>query len=280
MLMINQILTLGSRGIATKEWQEILRKLGHSNVISDGVFGAYTDAATRAAQKSKSLKVDGVVGDKTWGAFKRESSVIPTANPWDRYDWTPLHNWETGGKLYYEKFISGITWPGGQSGPTGGIGIDYGYLSNSEFDQYIAKHFSAANAVRLKSTVGKNKGVSGKAVANSLGDIKMPWNSAIQAFNEWTLPKFWRMTVAIYPELAGLCAPAVVALVGLVYNRGNRISGSSRVEMARIAPLVAQKDYQGIARQIRSMKRIWVGKKLDGLLLRREAEAKMVESCK
>ena len=34
-----------------------------------------------------------------------------------------------------------------------------------------------------------------------------------------------------------------------------------------------------IAKELRKMKRIWQGKGLDGLLTRREAEAKLVESC-
>ena len=49
--------------------------------------------------------------------------------------------------------------------------------------------------------------------------------------------------------------------------------------MLNIKNLVATKNYKGIAKEIRSMKRLWEGKGLDGLLKRREREAKMVESC-
>jgi GH24 family phage-related lysozyme (muramidase) len=48
--------------------------------------------------------------------------------------------------------------------------------------------------------------------------------------------------------------------------------------MAAIKPLVPKKDYNGIASQIRSMKRLWIGQGLDGLLKRRDEEAKMVQS--
>jgi hypothetical protein len=34
-----------------------------------------------------------------------------------------------------------------------------------------------------------------------------------------------------------------------------------------------------LAKEFRKMKRIWKGKGLDGLIERREAEAKLVESC-
>ena len=57
------------------------------------------------------------------------------------------------------------------------------------------------------------------------------------------------------------------------------MKGSRRSEMRNIRSLVLQKDYKSIAREIRSMKRIWRGKGLDGLLKRREAEAILVESC-
>jgi GH24 family phage-related lysozyme (muramidase) len=49
--------------------------------------------------------------------------------------------------------------------------------------------------------------------------------------------------------------------------------------MRNIRVLVPKKDYKGIAEELRKMKRIWEGKGLDGLLTRREAEAKLVETC-
>ena len=57
------------------------------------------------------------------------------------------------------------------------------------------------------------------------------------------------------------------------------MSGDSRKEMRAIRDLVPSQDYAQIADQLRSMKRIWEGKGLDGLIERREAEAKLVESC-
>ena len=57
------------------------------------------------------------------------------------------------------------------------------------------------------------------------------------------------------------------------------MKGDSRLEMRNIRDLVPKKDYKGIAKELRKMKRIWQGKNLDGLIDRREAEAKLVESC-
>ncbi len=65
----------------------------------------------------------------------------------------------------------------------------------------------------------------------------------------------------------------------IVYNRGSSMVGSSREEMRKIRDLVPLKDYQGIAQQIISMKRLWEGKGLDGLLKRRDAEAALVLTC-
>jgi GH24 family phage-related lysozyme (muramidase) len=49
--------------------------------------------------------------------------------------------------------------------------------------------------------------------------------------------------------------------------------------MRNIKNLILEKNYNGIAKELRKMKRIWQGKGLDGLLERREAEAKLVETC-
>jgi GH24 family phage-related lysozyme (muramidase) len=56
------------------------------------------------------------------------------------------------------------------------------------------------------------------------------------------------------------------------------MNGDSRREMRAVRDAVANGDLQEIANQLRSMKRIWEGKGLDGLLRRRDAEADLVES--
>ena len=69
------------------------------------------------------------------------------------------------------------------------------------------------------------------------------------------------------------------AIISLVFNRGTSLKGDSRKEMVSIKNLIAKKDYKKIAKEFRNMKRIWIGKNLDGLLDRREAEAKLIETC-
>jgi GH24 family phage-related lysozyme (muramidase) len=98
-------------------------------------------------------------------------------------------------------------------------------------------------------------------------------------FDNLIWAKFAKLAEKAFPSLPDLCDDAYGAIVSLVFNRGSSLSGDSRLEMRNIRDLVPKKDYRGIAKQLRNMKRIWQGKGLDGLLERREAEAKLVESC-
>ncbi len=49
--------------------QYLLRQHGHPKVLADGIFGPITEGAVRAFQQSRSLQVDGIVGDQTWPAI-------------------------------------------------------------------------------------------------------------------------------------------------------------------------------------------------------------------
>jgi len=207
------------------------------------------------------------------------SAQTPSANKkrtYLDYDWTSVVRFESGGKNYYEKFLKRMTWPGGESGITMGIGADLGYMSVEEFDKYFAKYFTPEEVNLLKSVIGL-KASEARNVLMRVKHIELSWTNAHEAFINWTLPKFWRMANNLWPGLDQLKEEAQVALVSIVFNRGTSIAGSSRIEMKNIKELVIKKDYKGIAGQIRSMKRLWLNKNLDGLLSRRETEAIMVE---
>lgn len=60
------ILRVGMKGPAVEGLQERLRALGFLKGSVDGVFGAETQAAVKAAQRRLSLEADGVVGNATW----------------------------------------------------------------------------------------------------------------------------------------------------------------------------------------------------------------------
>jgi len=65
------ILRIGMQGSAVTGLQERLKSLGFLRSSSDGVFGAETQAAVKAAQTKLSLASDGVVGTGTWLALMR-----------------------------------------------------------------------------------------------------------------------------------------------------------------------------------------------------------------
>lgn len=194
------------------------------------------------------------------------------------YDWTPVIEFETGGKNYYDKFLKKMIWPKGESGITMGIGADLGYMTKEEFDQFFSKYFTQEEIKYIEPVIG----LKGKRASDALPRVKhieLSWSNAYKAFVEWTLPKFWKMTQNLWPEFDKLHEKAQIALVSIVFNRGSSTKGPTRTEMLNIKPLVLKKDYKGIAQEIRNMKRLWVGKGLVGLLKRRDAEAKMVEDC-
>lgn len=193
-----------------------------------------------------------------------------------QYNWTPVINFESGGQAYYNRALKKVTWPGGASGLTIGIGADLGYMTLTEFNKYFAKYFSSESNRKLIAGIGL-KGQAAKARLPQVKNIELSWENAMEAFIAWTLPKFWKLTNTLWPGIDKLTESAQIALVSIVFNRGASTKGESRREMRNIAPMVLKKDYKGIAKEIRSMKRLWVGKNLDGLIKRREEEAKMVE---
>ena len=184
-----------------------------------------------------------------------------------------------GGKTYYDKYLSRFTWPGGASGPTIGIGIDCGYYTKDELLKIF--HFLKDSEVKLIQNASGKTGQSGKEYTKVLqqAGITVTWEQAKEIFDTITWPKFAKLAERAFPGLDKLCDNAYGAIVSLVFNRGTSMTGDSRSEMRVIRDLVPEKNYKGIANELRSMKRIWKGRGLDGLITRREAEAKLVETC-
>ncbi|MFB9909166.1 penicillin-insensitive murein endopeptidase [Allokutzneria oryzae] len=60
--------SVGNRGVDVTALQYLLRQHGHATAV-DGVFSADTATAVKAFQRAKSLPVNGIVGEKTWGAL-------------------------------------------------------------------------------------------------------------------------------------------------------------------------------------------------------------------
>lgn len=185
---------------------------------------------------------------------------------------------ETGGQEYYEKvYKKTFVWPGGASGPTAMVGIDIGYYTVKEIDEIFGPISTPAELKLIQGGRGLT-GTSGKNYTKKLKGITYEWSEAIEIFKRFTLPKFIELTKKAFPGVENLRPDAQTALVSIVFNRGTSMKGDRRAEMRAIRPLVASKDYKGIAAQIRSMKRLWP--KGNGLIGRREREAVLVEGSK
>lgn len=68
------VLRKGSNGAEVKKVQQKLKDLGYYTGSVDGIFGSKTEAAVRSFQKTKGLKVDGIVGAQTLKALGLTSS--------------------------------------------------------------------------------------------------------------------------------------------------------------------------------------------------------------
>ena len=183
---------------------------------------------------------------------------------------------EIGGRNIYEKSYQKPTWAGGQSGITIGIGADLGYMTEKEFMKVWSPHLNLNFIECLRKVIGL-KGIQAKQMLRGeILNVRVPYNTAYEVFVKYDIPKYYAKTKAIYPQLDELNEDTQGALVSMVYNRGSKLEGDSRIEMKRIVEMVKNKDYEGIAEEIEKSKRHWEGKGLDGLVVRREAEADLI----
>ena len=183
---------------------------------------------------------------------------------------------EIGSISYYNRILQRPNWPRGNSGITIGIGADLGYTTEKQFllDWSGKLNLNYINA--LRPVVGLKGDQAKVMLKGEILNVKVPYVVAYEVFVKSSLPRYYAMTKAIYPELDSLNEDTRGALVSMVYNRGNKIEGDTRKEMKAIVELVAKADYEGIAEEIEKSKRLWENLKLEGLVTRREAEADLI----
>ena len=175
-------------------------------------------------------------------------------------------------------------WPGGASGVTLGLGYDLAHCSVEEFRRDWGPHLLPAEIERLARAVGLS-GIDAAAKAGLYKSIRITKAMAEAVFRRTSLPKYAALAAQAFPGVERLPPDAQGALLSLVYNRGPDTDEHkpSRFEMAAIEKILADGvqagDLQAIAAQLRAMKRLWEGKRLAGLIARREAEARLIESC-
>lgn len=264
-------------------------------ITADGIAGKQTFAAIAdilecpanifAIKRALKLPDNGIDDEETWNeiikrldAEEEDTSLICGIS---KKAYNLILYYETGGKEYYNKYLQSPSYPGGASGVTIGVGYDIGYNTLKQFESDWKRYLDPAHFERLKSFLGQ-KGVKVQAAIPGLKDIKIKWDSAKAVFQKSTLPRFIERTLTAFPGADALDPNIFGALVSVVFNRGGSMRGKTRREMVNIRHAISEgilseselKIY--ISDQIRHMKRLWVGKGLDGLLLRRDAEADLV----
>lgn len=241
-------------------------------------------------QRTLGVDDDGLIGVDTVSALERALAIV--AVPSTPGLGTPLVDKglvlsrtgigelvadEISSEAFYVAQLSWPTWPGGASGVTIGIGYDLGYRTKAAIAADWRAHLTPATVDHLRAAAGI-RGGDAKGVARSLkqAGVRVPLAVAKAVFFAVSLPEFAALTRRTYPGTEQLPADAQAALVSLIYNRGSGLDGSRRVEMANIKKHVRDQNLEAIAREIEAMKRLWVGKNLDGLLKRRDREARLV----
>ncbi|CAB5163225.1 hypothetical protein D3OALGB2SA_5566 [Olavius algarvensis associated proteobacterium Delta 3] len=233
-------------------------------------------------QRHLGMKADGLIGPATLTAIEEalfDDAVESIANDYaltlSRKGLKQLVNHEIGSAAYYRQALSHPIWPGGRSGVTIGIGYDLGYNSDNQIRKDWYSVLAEIDLERLVVVYGL-KGPAARQAVNNVRSVTVPLESAREVFFKATLPRYALLTKKTYPGVENLHPDAQTALLSLIYNRGASFKGARRREMAAIKELVATADYEGIAQQIRAMKRLWEGSGLSGLLKRRDHEARLV----
>lgn len=184
---------------------------------------------------------------------------------------------EVSSQAYYDRRLSRPIWPGGASGATIGVGYDLGHQTARVILEDWHAHAQRERLPEASGIVGE----PARAAAQRLGDVVTAYGLAYAVFRDASLPAYASRTRRVFGGSGydRLPAAAQGALVSLVYNRGTSMRGDARREMRAIRDTcVPAADVECIARELRSMCRLWVGTELEaGLCRRRHAEAELAE---
>jgi hypothetical protein len=179
--------------------------------------------------------------------------------------------------LYRAKY-QGVTWPTGDSGPTIAIGVDIGYTTHAELEHDWADRLPADMIAQLHQGVSLKGERAHTAVRSGIfNKVRIPWEIAIKEFEEVEIPRWVDKTDRTYPGLEKLGPYCQGALVMLCFNRGTQLidapGSNRRREMRQIKEAILAGHPENVPDLLRQMKRLWT----NGLVARREAEAKLFE---
>lgn len=185
-------------------------------------------------------------------------------------------NAEVSSKKYYEAQYTHPEWPGGASGVTVAIGYDLGYATAPK----IKADWIGRLPINMIGVMCTCSGITGSAAHSLLANVKsrivVPWDEAIEVFDKIDMPQWINKVCVEIPGAAVLPPDCLGALVSLAYNRGSfNTSGPTRTEMCQIKSAIMAGHPESVPTFIRQMKRLWPN--VNGLLVRREAEARLFE---
>jgi len=248
-----------------------------------------TDPIIRAVQTFVGVDSDGDPGQNTWKAIYAKL----TGKTWADPEPAPVPE-VPGIEGFPQAAVSMILeaegidqpakWPGGESGISLGYGCDIG--ADPKSLEYWRGILSDEQINRLAVAKGKT-GNAAAAIARQFSDIRVSRDDALRVFMSHTLPIEIALTRKTYPGIDLLPPTVLGAMTSIVYNRGADLSGDRRSEMREIKDVITQfantpperRDVKAtlnkIAGLIQNMKRLW-GNDQRGLLIRRDAEAKLV----
>ena len=249
---------------------ERLKKIQqYLGIEPDGILGGQT----LSALEKRLLPIDARLGQETTTAANQLTLTHGLTLSKKGIDLIIQH--EISSEQYYQAKLIHPSWPGGDSGITIGIGYDLGYASTEQFERDWSALLTVYDIAKLRRVCG-SKAAAAKRLLHSVQALVIPLTAAKHVFVHASLPLYASKTQRTFPGVEKLHPDAQSALLSLVYNRGTSTSGDSRREMAAIQPLVLRQAYNDIAQQIINMKRLWQGRGLDGLLHRRDDEARLV----
>jgi GH24 family phage-related lysozyme (muramidase) len=182
-----------------------------------------------------------------------------------------------GGPAYYNRYLIRPAYVSENSGITIGIGYDLRFNTKAQ----IAADWRELSPEVIKRLQAVS-GVKGtRTMARTLQTVVIPWDIAQKVYQERTIPRFSKLTEKAYPGTATLHPHEQGAMLSWVFNRGEGISKTSSRDIEK---RLMRRDIPGAPQNLpshfRSSKRIWASSGLDGLLRRREDEARVCELVK
>lgn len=260
-------------------------------VLSDGILGPKTISSIadilncppniKSIQESVGVEIDGVINGITLGAILNR---LESNNDFPKIP--QLSQKAIDLILESEGIDQPSIWPGGESGITIGYGVDIG-ADPSSLNHWVG--VLSEDEIKLLQIAKGKTGIAASSIKNKFKNIRVTKEQSLKVFENKTLPIEIEKTIKTFPGVDALPNEILGPLVSLIYNRGTDLSGSRRTEMKEIHDLIYnystltddQKKLKlnqtviGISEQFKKMKRLWIGKNLDGLLVRRDAEASL-----